>query len=95
MVSVDVKHHAYLLTCVTKSDRVWRKMPESDARSVGCMVYAERAEMAAVSSGTSHVTTKTRCMQLHHLGGYSKRAVKSQSPVESHMQQERSASIVC
>ena len=53
MVSVDVKHHVYLLTegadriggqlrgdkeCpfsgVTKSGRVWRKVPESDARSV-------------------------------------------------------------
>ena len=43
----------------------------------GCMVYTEHAEMAAVSSGTSHVTTEMRCMQLHHLGGYSKRAVKS------------------
>ena len=27
----------------------------------GCMVYTERAEMAAVSRGTSHVTTKKRC----------------------------------
>ena len=27
----------------------------------GCMVYTERAEMAAVSSGTSHVTTKQQC----------------------------------
>ena len=26
-----------------------------------CMVYAERAETAAVSCGTSHVTTKQRC----------------------------------
>ena len=35
MVSVDVKHHVYLLTyCVTKSGRVWRKVPESDARSL-------------------------------------------------------------
>ena len=33
-VSVDVKHHVYLLTCVTKSGRVWRKVPESDAWSV-------------------------------------------------------------
>ena len=27
----------------------------------GCMVYTERAEAAAVSRGTSHVTTKQRC----------------------------------
>ena len=33
----------------------WRDMVH------GCMVYTERAEMAAVSSGTSHVTTKQRC----------------------------------
>ena len=61
MVSVDVKHHVYLLTCVTKSGRVCRKMPESDAHSVGCMVYTERAETAAVSRGTSHVTIRERC----------------------------------
>ena len=53
-VSVDVKHHVYLLSegadrvagqlrgdterpvsGVTRSGRVWRKVPESDARSVG------------------------------------------------------------
>ena len=34
MASGDVKHHVYLLYCVTKSGRVWRKVPESDARSV-------------------------------------------------------------
>ena len=27
----------------------------------GCMVYTECAKMAAVSSGTSHVTTKQLC----------------------------------
>ena len=27
----------------------------------GCMVYTQRAETAAVSRGTSHVTTKQRC----------------------------------
>ena len=27
----------------------------------GCMVYTERAEMAAVSRGTSYVTTKQCC----------------------------------
>ena len=27
----------------------------------GCMVYTERAEMAAVSHGTSHVTTEKCC----------------------------------
>ena len=43
----------------------------------GWMVHIEYAEMATVSSGTSHVTTKTRCMKLHHLGGYSQRAAKS------------------
>ena len=26
----------------------------------GCMIYTKRAEMAAVSRGTSHVTTKER-----------------------------------
>ena len=40
------------------------------------MVYTECAKMAAVSSGTSHVRTKT-VLQLHHFGGYSNRAVKS------------------
>ena len=54
MVSVDVKHHVYLLTegadrvagqlrgdkeCpfsgVTKSGRVWRTVPKSDARNMG------------------------------------------------------------
>ena len=36
-------------------------------------------EMASVSHGTSHVTTKQRCMpsSLHRFGGYSKRAVTS------------------
>ena len=27
----------------------------------GCVVYTERAETAAVSRGTNHVTTKQRC----------------------------------
>ena len=33
----------------------WRDMVH------GCMVYTERAETAAVSRGTSHVTIKQRC----------------------------------
>ena len=33
----------------------WRDMAH------GCMMYTERAEMAAVLRGTSHVTTKQRC----------------------------------
>ena len=35
----------------------WRDMAH------GCMVYTERAETAAVSRGTSHVTTKQRCTE--------------------------------
>ena len=43
---------------VTKSGRVWRRVPESDARSVD--VHIACAETAAVPYGTSHVTTKQR-----------------------------------
>ena len=73
MVSVDVKHHVYLLTegadrvggqlrvdkeCpfsgVTKSGRVWRKVPESGARSVARSVINtqtfQRALTASVDS---------------------------------------------
>ena len=39
------------------------------------MVYTERAEMAAVSHGTSHVTVKERC-KYNHFGGYSKTRYK-------------------
>ena len=46
----------------------------------GCTVYAERAETAAVSRGTSHVTTKQCCRDiLHHSDGYSEGIVKSYS----------------
>ena len=45
----------------------------------GCMVYTELAVTTSVSCGTSHVTTKQRCQYTHHLGGYSKRAIKSDS----------------
>ena len=34
----------------------------------GCIVYTERAEMAAVSCGTSHASA----VSTHHFGGYSK-----------------------
>ena len=37
----------------------------------GCMVYTERAEMAAVSGGTSHASAV-----VHHFGGYSKTRLK-------------------
>ena len=59
MVSVDVKHHVYLL------EQVWQHPLQRTDRYVydmvhGCMVYTERAETAAVSRGTSHVSTKQR-----------------------------------
>ena len=46
----------------------------------GCMVYRERAEMAAVSCGTSHASA------VHHFGGYFKktRYKKLVTHVESH-----------
>ena len=45
------------------------------------MVYTERAEMAAVSCGTSHASA----VVLHHFGGYSKtRYKKLFTHVESH-----------
>ena len=51
MVSVDVKHHGYLITyCVTKSGRVWRKVPENDARSVISTRTCRRALTASVDS---------------------------------------------
>ena len=49
------------------------------------MVYTERAEMAAVSRGTSHVAIKQRCKYVHHFGGFSKmRYKKLVTHVESH-----------
>ena len=42
----------------------------------GCMVYTERAEMAAVSHGTSHVTVKERCKYTTSVD-IQKRAIKS------------------
>ena len=39
----------------------------------GCMVYTERAEMAAVSCGTSHASAV-----VHHFGEYSKTRDKKQ-----------------
>ena len=48
----------------------------------GCMVYTERAEMAAVSCGTSHANAVST---VHHFGGYSKtRYKKLVTHVESH-----------
>ena len=47
--------HAYTL-------RMWLCMKWRDMMH-GCMVYTERAEMATVSRGTSHVTVKQRCKQ--------------------------------
>ena len=43
---------------------------------LGCMVYSERAETAAVSRGTSHLTTKQRCKYITSLN-IQKRTVKS------------------
>ena len=40
------------------------------------MVYTERAETAAVSRGTSYLTTKQRCK---YIGAHSKRAIKGYS----------------
>ena len=42
------------------------------------MVYTERAETAAVSRGTSHITTKQRCAYTTYVD-IQKRAVKSYS----------------
>ena len=51
----------------------------------GCKVYTKRAEMAAVSSGTSHERTKTAGLQLHHVGG---RIFKARCKNYSHIVQE-------
>ena len=52
----------------------------------GCMVYTERAEKATVSHGTNYVTTKTT-LKVHHLGGYSKCAIKNKhSLIQNHVQ---------
>ena len=58
---------------VTKSGRVWRKVPESGARSVGYMLYTESAETAAVSCGTSHVSAVSTPLRWI----FKKRAVES------------------
>ena len=42
-----------------------------------CMVHRERVETASVSSGAKQPGEKQTALPLHHLGGYSKRAVKS------------------
>ena len=58
---MDVKHHIYLLTCVTKSGRVWRKVPESDARSVGLLVTVlSPGEGCGGRSGDGNVCTGTK-----------------------------------
>ena len=43
------------------------------------MVYTERAESAAVSRGTAHVTTK-------HFGGYSETHYKKKEPTVTHLE---------
>ena len=57
---------------------MWRCMKWRDVMH-GCMVYTERADMAAVLSGTSHVRTKQRCNYTTWEHNYSKLAVKSYS----------------
>ena len=53
-------------------------------------VHRTRAETAAVSDGTSHVTTKQRC---DHFIGYGKtRCVKLQSLIQSRERLERTGS---
>ena len=47
----------------------WRDMVH------GCMVYTERAETAAVSRDTNHVTAKQRCKYTTSVG-IQKRAIK-------------------
>ena len=49
----------------------------------GCMVYTERAEMAAVSCGTSHASAV-----VHHFGGYSKTRYKK---LFTHVESDASA----
>ena len=44
----------------------------------GCMVYTERAEMAAVSCGTSHAS------HVHHFGGYLKKTLKKKKEEAIH-----------
>ena len=61
--------HAYTL-------RVWLCMKWRDIVH-GCMVYTERAETAAVSRGTSHVTTKQRCKYITSMDIVIKRSIKS------------------
>ena len=56
----------------------WRDMVH------GCMAYAERAEMAAVSRGTSHVTVKQRCKHTTSVD-IQKCAIKSYSLMQNHM----------
>ena len=61
----------------------WRNMVH------GCMVSTERAEMAAVSRGTSHATTKQHCSSIHHFGGYSKHANERERERERERETER------
>ena len=50
-----------------------------------CMVNIELAETAAVSDGTSSVRHNQTVLYVHHLGGYSKRAIKATvTHLESH-----------
>ena len=68
MLEDTAKHSCTLWFCMK-----WRDIVH------GCMVYTERAVTASVSCGTSHVRTKQRCHYTYHLGGYSKREIKSDS----------------
>ena len=59
------------------------------------MVYAERAETAAVLCGTSHVSAVSR---LHHFGGYSKTCSRADSLLYKSDQQttnKQQSSVIC
>ena len=49
------------------------------------MVHTERAETAAVSRGTSHVTTKQRCKYTTSVD-IVKRAIKKEEAIATHLE---------
>ena len=57
-----------------------------------CMVYTERAETAAVSRGTGHVTTKHRCKYTTSADTQNRAVRKVVTHLESHMRLARSES---
>ena len=58
----------------------------------GCMVYTERAETAAVSRGTSHVTTKQHCEYTTLVNTQNRAMKKVVTHLESHIRLARSES---